>query len=456
MKKFRLAAIAGATAVVALVLSGCSGGASQNEAVAPAKTGTVNWWGYTPDTPVAKKYIAQFNKEYPKITVKYRNFENLDFRQAIIPALDSGKGPDVYDLSPGGSTPHQWGAYAIDLAPLAKSTLGADWKSKIGANYANQLTDGGRLVSMPLGGMAAGFIWYDKNILDKAGASVPTDYASWVATCKKVTAIGKACFTMGAGGKDTFPTEMFHSIANSVDPTFFIKAATGKAKWSDPQGVETLQIIERMRKDGIIGKDALDGGQYPLADGAFQKGNAAMVQMGFWYTQYSGAESCKTAEESAGVSNPTCFVQLPAAFPDVAGKGNGSAYFGEVDYGLAINADSKNIAASKTFVRWMTMSRTGQQNVANALDLLPALNGVKPEWSSIKLVDQSVQQPAIEKLITESTATTQTRGSQVSDKTFNAIVVAVQQILDPTVNKPVQQVAADLQSASSPSTKAAK
>ncbi|WP_375390216.1 ABC transporter substrate-binding protein [uncultured Amnibacterium sp.] len=451
MRKLTTAAAA-AAAGIALALSGCSAGSGQDADVAPAKSGTVSWWGYTPDTPVAQRYIAEFNKEYPKIKVTYRNFENVDYRQAIIPALDSGKGPDIFDTSAAGGTPAQYGPYAIDLTSFAKQTLGADWKSKIGANYADQLTDDGQLTAMPLGGQAAGMLWWNKDILDKAGASVPTDYASWVDTCKKITAVGKACFTMGAGGKDTFPTELYHSIANSVDPTWFLKAATGKAKWTDPQGIETLDIIKRMKADGIIAKNVLDGGQYPLADGQFQKSEAASVQMGFWYTQYSGAQSCKTAEESAGVSNPTCFVQVPSAFPDVAGKGNGSAYFGEVDYGLSINADSKNVGAAKTFVRWMTMSKTGQQNVANALDLLPSLQGVQPDWSDITLVDQAVQQPAIEKLITASGSTTQTRQYQTTEKTLDGIVVAIQQILDPTVDKPTQQIASDLQGASEAST----
>ncbi|WKK70982.1 extracellular solute-binding protein [Rathayibacter oskolensis] len=253
---------------------------------------------------------------------------------------------------------------------------------------------------------------------------------------------------MGAGGEDTFPSEMYHSIANSVDPDFFIEAATGQAKWDDPQGVETLQIIQDMKDDGIISADALDGTQYPLANEQFMKGDAAMVQMGFWYTQYSGAESCKAAREAAGVSDPTCFVQLPAQFPDVADKGNGSAVFGEADYGLAINADSPNIGAAKTFVSWMTMSEAGQQNVANALDLLPALQGVAPDWSSIELVDQDVQQAAIESLIADSSAAEQSRQWQTSETTLDAMVLAIQQILDPTIDKSVEEIAAEMQAGS--------
>jgi len=452
MTKIRGTALAG-IAVVSLVLTGCATNAGGGASAAPASSGKVTWWGWTPDTPVAEQYIAAFNKEYPDIKVTYKNFENVDFRTSLTPALDSGKGPDVFDLSPAGGSADEWGSYAIDVAPLAKETLGSDWESKFGASYAKQLTDSkGRQVALPLGGMAAGFIWVNQNILQAAGAAIPTDYNSWAATCKKVTDIGKTCVAMGAGGADTFPTEMYHSIANSVDPSYFIKAATGKAKWNDPEGIQVLQIFKKMKEDGIIASNVLDGGQYPLANNSFMKGDAAMVQMGFWYTQYTGANSCKKAMEAAGVSNPTCFVQLPAAFPDVAGKGKGSAYFGEVDYGLAINAESPNIAAAKTFVAWMTMSKNGQQNVANALDLLPSLQGVTPDWSTLTLSNNAVQKPLIEKLIVDSTATTQSRQWQATKETLDAMVVAIQQVLDPTVKMSIEDIAAGQQKSSKTST----
>ncbi len=440
-------------AVAVMGLAACSKGGSNGGEVAASDSGEITWWGWTPDTPVAEKYIAAFNKDYPDIKVTYKNFENVDFRNALGPALDSGKGPDVFDLSAAGGSPDTWGPYALDLAPFATEVLGDGYESKFGGTWADQLKDSdGHQVSLPLGGMSAGMVWVNQDIFDEAGAQVPTDLDSWKAACEKIAAIGKQCFTMGAGGEDTFPTEMFHSVANSVDPDFFLNAALGKAKWDDPQGIETIQIFKDLKDAGIISDNVLDAGQYPLANEQFMKGEAAMVQMGFWYTQYSGAESSLTAMEGAGVSNPTSFTQLPVAFPDVAGKGNGSAYFGEVDYGLAINADSPNIGPAKTFIQWMTMSQTGQQLVANALDLLPALQGVAPKWDDITLVNQEVQQPAIEKLINESLGTSQTRQWQTSEETLDAIVIAIQQVLDPTINTSVEDIAHQLQESSVAST----
>ncbi|MDR1633908.1 MAG: ABC transporter substrate-binding protein [Bifidobacteriaceae bacterium] len=446
-----------AIAAVGLVLglAACGGGngdQDDKDDVAAADSGTVTWWGWTPDTPVAEKYIEKFNEEYPDIKVTYKNYENVDYRNAITPALESGSGPDVYNISAGGGSADAWGGFALDQSKLAEEALGADWRSLFTEGYVEQLTTSdGIMAAVPLGGMAAGFVWYNDNIFAEAGATPPTDYDSWVDACAKIQAVGKICFTVGLGGQDTFPTEMFHSVANSVDPDWFLKATTGRAQWTDPQGVEVMEIFQRMAEDGIISKNALDGPQYPLANEEFMRGEAAMVQMGYWYAQYSGLESAKTAMESAGVSNPEPFVQLPLNFPDVAQKGNGSALFGDVDYGLAINAESKNIAASKTFVKWMTMSQVGQQTVASAIDVIPAVKGVTPDWDTLVLVDQAKQQPALTQLLDESTSTTQTRQWQATDTTLRAIVVAIQELVDPTVNKTIPDILQTLQDTSEPS-----
>jgi hypothetical protein len=100
----------------------------------------------------------------------------------------------------------------------------------------------------------------------------------------------------------------------------------------------------------------------------------------------------------------------------------------------------------------MTMSKNGQQNVANAVDLLPSLVGIAPQWSNIQLVSNELQQPAIEKLIGDSGSTSQTRQWQTTQESLDAIVVAIQQVLDPTVNTSIADIAAQQQSSSKAST----
>ena len=89
------------------------------------------------------------------------------------------------------------------------------------------------------------------------------------------------------------------------------------------------------------------------------------------------ARVCSTRCRLPGVSNPTPFTAIPIPFPDMAGPGHqGGYYFGESDYGLAVNVNSRVRNAALTFVTWMTTSKEGQQLVANGLNDFPSLRGI--------------------------------------------------------------------------------
>ena len=82
------------------------------------------------------------------------------------------------------------------------------------------------------------------------------------------------------------------------------------------------------------------------------------------------------------MSNPKPFTAIPIPFPNMAGPGHqGGYYFGESDYGLAVNINSRVRNAALTFVTWMTTSKEGQQLVADGLNDFPSLRGVYPDWT---------------------------------------------------------------------------
>src|SRR3954453_18073886 len=80
-----------------MAAAACSGGDENQDSTSPSPgakaSGTVIWWGWTPDTPVAQKYIAEFNKVYPNITIKYTNYENADYAPTMSTAFQTGAGP---------------------------------------------------------------------------------------------------------------------------------------------------------------------------------------------------------------------------------------------------------------------------------------------------------------------------------------------------------------------------
>lgn len=424
-----------ATSGLVVALAACGGGSDEpttQTSSGSAPSGTVIWWSWTPDTPVAQKYIVAFNKVHPEITVKYTNYENADYAPTMSSAFQTGGGPDMFNISPGGNVGGKqlWGDYAADLAPAGEAALGADWKTKFAPGYVDQVTYDGKVVALPLGGVASNNMWVDKSLFDKYGISTDLKtYADLKAACDKFAAAKVQCFTMGTNSTDTFATELLRTIANSFDPAYYLKALHGEASWDDPVMVKSLDMMRQMQADGIISQDATSIKQYPEANNNFMSQKAAIVQMGTWYAQYAAKASMTASMEGAGVKKPVPFTMMPITSPDFAGQGHVPQLVGEVDYGLAVNAKAKNPEAAKVFIQWMTTTPEGQQNVANAIDVVPALVGVQADWENLGLVSPDLQIPAFKKFFADAAASTETRSLYMAPETGNAQVTAVQEAL---------------------------
>jgi ABC-type glycerol-3-phosphate transport system substrate-binding protein len=98
--------------------------------------------------------------------------------------------------------------------------------------------------------------------------------------------------------------------------------------------------------------------------------------------------------------------------------------YGDSDYGLAVASKSPNKAAANTFVSWLTTTTAGQQVVGNALNDIPALNGVSPDFNAIAMPDKSVQQTPVQSLITTVGPVSEARESLLSSGITTAILAA--------------------------------
>jgi ABC-type glycerol-3-phosphate transport system substrate-binding protein len=237
----------------------------------------------------------------------------------------------------------------------------------------------------------------------------------------------------GAAGEG-FDQDTLQSIADSIEPGLWTKASQGKAKWSDPNLVKTFEIWKELFDKGIMQPGAIGYQQYPDANNDFLTGKYAMVMMGTWYMQYATQAGVTAALSAAGVANAKPFPIVPIEFPDVAGKGNPPQMFGDADYGLAISNKSKNKAAAETFVKWLTLSKKGQQTVADTLNDIPALKGVTPNWDTIKMVDNSVQQQPVQDLIKRATDSGETRFLYITQDVSDGILKAATGVADGSVS----------------------
>jgi ABC-type glycerol-3-phosphate transport system substrate-binding protein len=421
-------AIAVATAA-ALTMSGCSG-ATSSKTTGSATSGSITWWGWTPEIGVGKEYIAAFNKVYPKIKVNYKQVATANYDAAIRPALASNVGPDVFNMAPGGGigSVSQYQGSAIDLTPVIKKSLGSDWKTKLATIGPSGLTtSSGKLAALPVGSTFAGPIWTNATLFAKYGLTPPKTLDQWVSVCKAFASHDVTCFEQGAGDSG-FNQDMLHAISDSIQPGAWSKAATGKEKWTAPTFVKAMTIFKSMFTDGIFQKGALGTQQYPDVNNDFMGGKTAMVMMGTWYMQYATLAGSSAAVAASGVSGAKPFPAVPIAFPDVAGAGNPAPLFGDADYGLAVNTKSKNQKAAETFVTWLSSNEGAQQVVANALNDISSLTNVSPKWSDVKLVDSGKQQAALQTLLKSASSVSEPRLGNIDTALGQALGVAMSSV----------------------------
>ncbi|WP_329427357.1 ABC transporter substrate-binding protein [Streptosporangium sp. NBC_01495] len=424
--KRRLPGAAAAFTAAVLALAGCAGGGTtETTDKGSADSGDITWWGWTPDVAPAEAYIKAFNKAYPNIKVTYKKLTIDGYDAAIRPALASSVGPDVFDVAPGAANGSVgiYGVNAIDLTPAVEKSLGADWKSKLAPIGVSSLTKDGKLAALSVGSNYAGSVWVNQDLFDKYGLKPPTTYDEWKSVCAAFKTNGVKCFVQGAA-QTAFNEDTLQAISNNIKPGVWAQALEKKVPWTDPTIVQALTIWKKLFDDKIMQDGALGVQQYPDANNDFMSGKAAMVMMGTWYMQYSTVDGSTAAISGAGVANPKPFTQLPIAFPDVAGTGNVGSLYGDADFGLAVSKKSKSIAAATTFATWLGTSQAGQQAVANILNDIPALTSAQPDWASIKLVNPTAQQPALEKLISDAGKSSEPRLATVSADLQTAIGVA--------------------------------
>jgi raffinose/stachyose/melibiose transport system substrate-binding protein len=444
--KFRTVLAAAGVAVLAAGLVGCSGSSGGGDGGSATK-GTVTWWSWTPDNNVADAEIAAFNEKYPDITVNYRKVPIDNYAALLRPALASNDGPDVFSVNATGSfSAKTFAAYAVDLTPSMQKLLGDDWKSKVFDGGTQAFTIDGRLVGAQFAKVGAGLMWVNKSTFDKYKLQPPKTYDEWVSVCKTFRSKGLGCFREGMAGSAGFVVDTMHSIVDSVEPGLWAKALVGKAKWNSPGFVKSFEILRKMQDDGILDKGSTGIMQYPDVNNAFLTGKVPMVQMGTWYAQYSVKKNLAAAVEGAGGSSSgDSVVELPIPFPDVAGAGNPSTVFSDVDAGHAVNAKSKNRNAAITFALWMGHTKEGQQAVVNGLDSVATLKGVQPDFDKIELVAPDVQRPELEKLATSLDGKLDPRyGTTLAAETSQAIIDASQAMV--SSDKSAQDVADGLQS----------
>ena len=317
-------------------------------------------WDLHTDGPAAAmvdKIVADYMAKNPNVTVTHSAFKVEDLRNIIKPAINSGKGPDVfsYDAGAGYLGVLAGSSLAYDMTDYAKQH---DWYQKFFDWGLAKSTFGGRLYGVTNQLELLGF-FYNKDIFAKAGVTPPSSYAQFLDVAKALKAKGYLPIILP--DKDQWPGFHYESIwLNSfAGPDMVKKAVKTEISWETPIFAEALDEFSRLVASGLTSDKPL-GLSYQDALNSFYAGGGAMIPTGTWIV----------GEAVANMKDNVGYFFLPAAKPGVPNSPPGG--FGEA---LVVNAKSKHPLIALDFIDFM-FSESQIKTIYEVGGFIPAVNDV--------------------------------------------------------------------------------
>lgn len=286
MKK--LLSILVALTMSATLLSGCG---SSKKADAPAATGAATqaataqasdtkstasageasgkvtiwyYWETEGHQKALNKLVKDYNDSQSKITVEAKYVPFADFKKQLSIGASADELPDlIIQDNP-------------DTASYAKMGIFADLTGKFDvSNYykgpVNSCTLDGKLYGVPFGSNDL-LLYYNKDMLEKAGCKVPTTWDELLDTAKKCTTDKVSGFA--------------HSSVQNEEGTFNFLTwvwSTGATAYqmNSEGGIKALTMVKKLVDSGAMTKEAINWTQGDTMN-QFISGNLAMMINGTW------------------------------------------------------------------------------------------------------------------------------------------------------------------------------
>ncbi|MEQ9161637.1 MAG: extracellular solute-binding protein [Ilumatobacter fluminis] len=231
---------------------------------------------------------AAFEEANENVTVEF-NFQDDDLYQTIgLPNLLSGDdAPDIYFEWAGARLVqrHEEG-YAADLTEALDGELGSYFEE----GAFNGMVIDGETVMVPGNADVTTVMWYNVDIFDQVGVSVPT---TWDEFIDDSTQIADAGYTpIALGNKDLWPggnwtSHMFERVAG---PDVYDQVLSGEMPLDSPEVVASLEAVQELADAGVVNEsaNAIDDNEGAQL---FFRGDAAMHPIGSWLVSWAIEEA---------------------------------------------------------------------------------------------------------------------------------------------------------------------
>jgi raffinose/stachyose/melibiose transport system substrate-binding protein len=347
------------TAVAALAAACAPSTEGAGEQEAETKKLTV-WSWRTEDKAVYDEIFATFTEKHPDIEVEFKPFKNTEYNTILQTGLSEKGGPDVMQLRAYGQ---MQGIFAAGQA------LALDDEVPELADFPDEALEGargqedGKIYGVPFATQTLQ-IFYNKQLFEEHGVTVPTTWDELLAAAKKLKDAGVVPFSLGA--KDPWVLPIAHDIFGAArygGPGFADAVLSGQKDFTDPNYAASIDLLSQLRP---YFPDNVTGVAYTDSQVLFTNGQAAMFPGGSFELAFFQRQA---PDLELGV--------FPAPVPPGSPAGAAPLTPGFTDGSWGVNANSPSKDAALELVRWMATPEFAQQ-FTDKLKQISPVPGVEP------------------------------------------------------------------------------
>lgn len=307
---------------------------------------------------IMQGFIDRFEEQNPDIKVKLETVPHGETFERLRVMVSTDEMPDIYQINVGHSISYlvEEAGYLYDLSELESSK-----------NFSNAIQEGtqlnGKHAAFSMGVGVLGF-HYNADMLKEAGYDAPPKtWDELMDLGEKLKANNKSLLAYSAKWS-TGLINVFHwTFGNYAlkDPEFKEAYLSNSIDWSKPEYREVL--LEGYEKFKQLNEYVYTGSftsEYGDAQQAFINEESAMVMGGSW--DVGQIRDLNPSFEHA-------FMNLPYDAEEE------NSYIYTAEDGLAINSQSEDIEAAKTFLDWL-FSKEIYEDITKTLANTSAMEGV--------------------------------------------------------------------------------